>query len=50
MADQDRVDEAVVADLAELGEHAAAALQQQREVALTHEVAATGSTSILPCG
>ena len=46
--DDDRVDVDVVAEAAQLGEHAVAAVEQQRRVALLDEVAAAGAVGVLP--
>ena len=48
MRDHDRVDLGVVAEAAQLGEHAVAAVEQDRGPVLFDQVAAAGSVRVLP--
>jgi len=48
VADQDGVDVDVVTEAPQLREHPVAAVEQQREVPVLHQVAAAGATRVLP--
>ena len=48
VADQHRVDVHVIAEAPELREHPVAAIEQQHEVVLLHQVSAAGPADVLP--